>query len=189
MSTLAATLITFGSLAGGANAAIVVSITDDGVNLTMTATGTYDFSSLTPNSGSAFGANAGVVPAISAGGYGWEASGVGFVLSPFSGTLTGSSYAAPASFVSITNPFWINVATSSISFGAGTLAVGSVNESATFNGVTLASLGMLSGQSISATWTGGDSITIQTSAVPEPSSSLLFGFAALGFAARRRITK
>lgn len=188
MSALAATLITFGSLAGGASAAIVVNITDNGVNLTMTATGTYDFSSLTPNSGSGLGANAGVGPAIDSGGYGWEASGVGYILSPFSGTLTGLSNAFPASFVSTTNPFWINVATSSISFGAGTLAVGSVNESATFNGATLASLGMISGQSISATWTGGDSITIQTSAVPEPSSALLFGFAALGFAARRRRT-
>ena len=186
MCALAAALISFGSLVGGVNAAIVISITDDGTNLTMTATGTYDFSLLTSTSGSILGANAAVAPTISSGGYGWEANGVRYTLLPFSGILTGTVNAYPATLVTTTNPFWIDVRNSQISFRTGTLAVGSVNESAIFNGVTLASLGMVPGESISATWNGGDSITIQTFPVPEPSSALLFGFAAIGFAARRR---
>lgn len=186
----AAILIVFGSFAGGVNAAILMTITDNGTDLTMTATGTYDFSSMTPNfdGGSALGANAMVGPSVS-GVYGWE-TGAGqnvFTVS-YSGVLIGSSFAFPADSTSVTIPFYFVVSNSEIRFSSTTPLVGSVNESAIFSGTTVAGLGMVAGESVTITW-AGDSATIQTLSIPEPSSTLTYGVAALGFLAvhRRRL--
>lgn len=188
-ATLAATLITFGALVGGANAAIVMTITDDGTDLTMTATGSYDFSAVGDNgTDKVFGVNAGVTPTL--GGYGWETTANTLSLTvSYSGSLTGSSNAFPATSVTTTNPFYFDTGGSVIRFAAGAPLTGTVNETAIFAGVTLASLGMVAGESVSVTWTG-DSATIQTTTpVPEPSSSLLFGLGALGLVVRRRRIK
>jgi hypothetical protein len=183
LSTLAATLITFGSLAGGADAAITVTITDDGTNLTMTATGTYDLSQVSPQLQTNLGVNAAIAPPFG-GIYGWETTypSKAFAGLAYSGMLTGTDFKFGADIVTTTNPFYfIN---DLIVFSNSAPLIGSVNESATFLNTTLASLGMVSGESVTATWAGG-SATIQVGAIPEPSSALLLGLGALGLAGLR----
>ena len=186
LSTLAATLITFGSLVGGADAAITITITDDGTNLTMSATGTYDFSaaSIPTNQNHALGTESACAPSI--GVYGWE-TGAGsntFAISS-SGSLTATDSKFPADSATTTNPFFIDLNNGIIVFKSSAPLTGSVNESATFLNTTLASMGMVSGESMTVSWTG-DSVTIQTSAIPEPSSALLLGLGASGLAGLRR---
>ncbi len=191
VANLAAALITFISLAGGANAAILLTITDDGTDLTMTATGSYDFTAVGDNgTDQALGANAGVLPTTSGGLYGWEVTEatISFTVS-YSGALTGTSNVFPADSITTTNPFFFDSSRSVIRFTEGTPLLGTVNETAVFNSITLASLGMVAGESVSVTW-AGDSATIQTVAsVPEPSSAILLGLGALGVAVHRRRIK
>ena len=192
---LAATLITFGPLAGEVDAAIIMTLTDDGTDLTMRATGTYDLSGATVSTlfetdyGPAFAS------AFEFGGiYGW---GVGNnVLSyevGFSGSFTANNTAstpAPTS-VSTTVPFYFQTITFDdevIRFAVGTPSSGTVNETAVWENTTLADLGMVPGETITVSW-AGDSATIQTIAVPEPSASLLLGIGVFSIAALRRRTR
>jgi hypothetical protein len=185
--TLAASLITFIWFSGGANAVIIMTITDDGTDLTMTATGNYDFSLVAqdPDDG-ALGTNAAVAPGFFSGIYGWETGTPQNTFTvAYSGTLTGTSNAFPADSISISNPFFFDLGDSNISFNDSAPIVGTVNNTAIFFNKTLASLGMVAGESVTVTWAGGSAI-IQTSVIPEPSSTLLLGLSALGLAARRK---
>ena len=192
VATLAATLITFGSLAGGANGAITLNITDNGTDLIMTASGSFDLTNAPAKaSTSGLGANALVAPPLDA--YGWE-TGAGTSTHydvTFSGSLAGTANAFPADFTTVTVPFWVDFDQALLVFQNGVVN-GSVNESATFNGITLSDLGMIGGESVTASWglaSIDEQITINVgSAIPEPSSALLLGLGALSFAARRRRT-
>ena len=189
VATLAAILFTFGSLAGGANAAILVTISDDGTDLTMTATGSYDFSGVTNYVGGELPVIAAVAPQAAGGIYGWYTTNAtrNYIVN-YSGSLTGSSGVFSPDSVTTTNPFYFSTDASTISFMDDAFTRGSVNETAVFNGVTLASLGMVAGESVIVTW-GDDSATIQTiQTIPEPSSTLLLGLGALGILARRKRT-
>ncbi len=186
VSTLAATLITFGSLVGGADAAITITITDDGTNLTMSATGTYDFSAapILATDSDTLGFDSAFAPTFLV--YGWDAGSQSntFAIS-HSGSLTATGDKFPADSMTTTNPFFIDLNNGIIVVSRSSAPlIGSVNETATFLNTTLASMGMVSGESLTVTW-NGDSATIQTSAIPEPSSALLLGLGALGLAGLR----
>ncbi len=169
-----------------ANADIIMTITDDGTDLTMTATGTYDNTGLPAGFSVSLGTTAIVGPNQCC--YGWETGVTAQNYSAtYSGSLTGTSNALAADLVSTMNPFFFWHASNRIVFKQGAALVGSVNESATWFGVTLASLGMVAGESIQVTW-GGNTAIIQTFAisVPEPGTIALLGIGLLSMGIARR---
>ncbi|MDA7861978.1 PEP-CTERM sorting domain-containing protein [Akkermansiaceae bacterium] len=191
--TLFISLLAIGSLAVKAEAAIIMTLTDNGTDLTMRATGTYDLSGtevstrFEPDYPSAFAS-----PFSLEGIYGW---GVGQdVLSyrvdstgAFTDNSGGATVPLPTS-VSTTMPFYFQTQSADgavIRFAVGTPNNGTVNETAVWENTTLDDLGMVPGETITVSWPG-DSATIQTVAVPEPSAALLLGIGALSIAAHRR---
>jgi hypothetical protein len=193
VAAFAIALITFGPLAGKVDAAIILTLTDDGTDLTMRATGTYDLSGaevstrFEPDFPSAFAS-----PFSYGGIYGW---GVGQnVLSykvdsvgSFTDNSGGATVPLPTS-VSTTMPFYFQTLSPDgavIRFAVGMPNSGTVNETAVWENTTLADLGMVPGETITVSWSG-DGATIQTVAVPEPSTSLLLGIFLLSIAALRR---
>jgi len=179
------------SISGTAKGGIVMTLTDDGTNLTMRATGTYDVSSLTATADIDLIVNAAFAPPLDGGLYGWAVGGPTdrYAIS-FDGALTGLVGALPATSVSTNTPF-IFVG-NSILFATGTSSTGTVDETAVFAGVSFADFGMLSGETITATWGDGDvgeTATISTvtaTAVPEPSSLLMFGIGVAALSVQRR---
>jgi len=185
--TISILLFALGLLTGVANASFIMTLTDDGTNLIMRATGTYDLSGAEvstrtePDYQSAF-----ATPFDNGGTYGW---GVGTdVLSykvdfvgSFTDTIGGAFIPLPTS-VNTTTPFYFQTMTFDgevIRFAQGTSNTGTVNETAIWENTTLADFGMVPGETINVSWTG-DSATIQTIAIPEPSTVLLVGFGGLG---------
>ena len=85
--------------------------------------------------------------------------------------------------------FWVDFDNTLLVFQNGVVS-GIVNETATFIGTTLSDLGMIAGESVSASWglaSIDEQITINVvSPIPEPSAVLLLGLGTLGLAARRR---
>lgn len=175
---------------------IVMTITDDGTDLTMQAVGDYDFSGLVSIS-DALGKEAVIGPALNGGTFGWETGGPSIAYSvAFSGGLTGSRAAINPSAMRNSIPFYFNIGNGTIHFASGASAAppsGTVNETAVFSGMTLATLGMVAGETIEVTFETGDGgldqvvvATITTASVPEPSSMILFGMAGLVAWRRRR---
>lgn len=166
---------------------IVMNIWDDGTNLYMSATGAYDLTNAPVIGSNSLGANAAVAPTYPI--FGWETGPANIYAAAYSGVLSGTSDAFPASSTSTTNPFVFAESVGGILMGGG--LTGSVNEFATFNGVTLASLGMVAGETVTVSWGDGgvnERGAIKTLAtVPEPGSSLIFGSLGLaGLVCKRR---
>ena len=194
LRTIVALLVASGSLIGEAHASIIMSLTDDGTDLTMRATGTYDLSGaqvstrFEPDFPSAFAS-----PFSYGGIYGW---GVGQdVLSykvnsagSFTDNSGGLTVPDPTS-VSTSMPFYFQTMSPDgavIRFALGTPNSGTVNETAIWEDTTLADLGMVPGETITVSWSG-DSVTIQTIAIPEPNSVALLIIGGVGvFYTRRR---
>jgi hypothetical protein len=172
---------------------IVMNIWDDGTNLYMSAAGTYDMTNAASAATfSGLGVNAAVGPTFPL--YGWETDlgggSLGFAAT-FSGVLSGAVDVFPATSTTTTTPFFFSSFTNELYFASGASLTGSVNEFAIFNGVTLASLGMVAGQTVTASWgTGGinERGSISTiAAVPEPATTLIFGsMCLLGLFGNRR---
>jgi hypothetical protein len=177
------------ALTMSANADITMNIWDDGTDLYMSATGDYDMTNATPNSSNFLGVNA--VMWADTGLFGWESGGTDETSQVFAATYTGSLTATsdlyPADSVSTTNPFFFANLLGQIYFESTASLIGSVDELAIFNGYTLASLGMVSGETISVSWGNGgfnEGATINTLPIPAPGALALLGLA--GIATRRR---
>lgn len=162
-----------------ANSSIILSITDDGTDLTMRATGTYDFSQADRNAydTSTLIPNAAIQPPF--GIYGWkitsDASDSEWIRITGKNEIFYGDGIWQADTVSTNTPFWF-----SFPNGTGRLYIqktapdiGSVDEMAVFQGVTLESCGMRSNETMTISWTG-DSMTV-TTAIPEPSTLALLG--------------
>lgn len=201
--TLAATLITFGSLAGGANAAVILNIFNDGTKVTISSSGgTVDLSGMTLTDG-----------------------GIGFGNELFHGTfgLVGVEGSDRGDSTSIGNLAYFNGFTrgndsntsGSFSSGDQTIAIREIGGApgggddtlffptgwtagintlnafrfTTTSDTDVTSLGYTNNSSAVWTATSGDTVTILVGSIPEPSSAILMGLGALGFVVRRRRTK
>lgn len=173
--------------------AIIMTITDDGTNLTMRATGSYDNTGLTKASKRlVVRYETFVIP--DSGLFGWSGSSSAYEVTVV-GSLTGTgniSASSSQALVTTNIPFFIflnNGGQASISFGPkdeeSQLPIsGTVDNTTVFGELTLADLGMVAGESLTVTW-GTNTATIQTSAIPEPSAALL-GLLGAGFLLRRK---
>lgn len=177
------------ALTAGASAQITINVWDDGTDLFMGATGNYDMSNQAVNTRfSGLGLNATMWPATNL--HGWETNlgngSIGYDMVQ-NGTLTGANGPSGANFVSNSNPFFIFGNT--IHFDVNAPVVGSVNELARFDGVTLASLGMILGESASFSWGNGGAAeggTLNAVLIPAPASVALLGLGGLVATRRRR---
>lgn len=194
---LSLSIIAFGSLADPGKAAVLIEITESGSDLLFTTSGSLDTTGLgvpatASNDYAIWVGEIGVYAAISQGSqdsYGPEAF-VGLTgQSTFSSAVMSDgpdvlleSGAADFAFRTGGN-LWIPE-----NYVSGT----PVFQEMRWVGQSFAGLGINEGEFAELSWTagadggGGDSIRMQASPIPEPSSALLFGLAAFGFAARRR---
>ena len=173
------------TVSGYANAGLIImNISDNGTDLMMTATGDYDNTGLISQGNINLGANAAVAGTLPV--FGWETGSNNLFEATFVGSLTATGNAYPASLTSTTNPFFFANVQNQIAFQINAALIGTVNESATFSGVTLASLGMLAGESVSVTW-GQNQAIIQTSSVqvPEPTTLAIFALGIIGLTSRK----
>jgi hypothetical protein len=187
---LAATLITFGSLAGGANGAITLSIYQDGSKVSMSTTG-----GLVDTTGLTTTTTGGIPNTILHG----VANAVGFQQSNnsllrFNGaslsTTGGFSYGVGGSSSALFTGSYNMIALQNVGSGSlylGTGAITGLNSvsavtATTVADATLAGLGFVEGSSLTMTW-GADSVTVQV--VPEPSSAALLSLGCFGLVFRR----
>ncbi|GHC04185.1 PEP-CTERM sorting domain-containing protein [Cerasicoccus arenae] len=183
-------LLAFAITSNNAMAVLVINITDNGTNLTMTATGSYDFSALSPGSGVGLGNNAVVMPVGGGGAYGWKTPGPnadGYPIT-FDNTFAGITGAITPDFFSISHPFFVSLDNNVISIPNGSPQIASgINNIAVFNGYTLSSMGITPGV-INVSWAGDSAIiTASAAPIPEPSTYIaLAGFATLGVFIWRR---
>lgn len=193
MNKYALTAAAVASLAMTANADITMNIWDDGTDLYMSAVGDYDLSNAVSTSNfSGLGANA--VAWASFDLFGWETDlGTGASDSYeaiYSGVFTATADSAlGATSVTNTNPFFFSNFTSEIYFVSGASLTGSVDEFAVFAGETLASLGMVTGETVGVSWGNGgfnEGGTINTIAIPAPGTLAFLGLAGLAGGRRRR---
>ena len=218
VASLAATLITFGSLAGGANGAVLTfdidGLTDSlgvdqsyGDRITTTTSGSFTYGSaegFTPNVEVSYGDND---PSFWTAGYGnltnvlydeTDVTGfitISFVADPgFEVVLHGFDLATFSGSDDTIDLVGVGVAPLSSSLFEDTNAVISATTSTVYNFLTPLQDSELV-ITIDARNIGGlsdnigiDNITFSQVAIPEPSSALLLGLGALGIVARRRRT-
>ena len=209
-SVLATTLASVGFIAmtsGAAQAGVTISLTDTGSDVVATASGSLNLAGLTDELGNFLGSGPGMLdfggdlgssqglllgnpvsgytlrsgPTFSSTPYPFfgaeEAAQTQVFFDTASGDLLSLGFHGTSSRVGIA------VANSYVS-GAPLSATG------TWSGLELSRLGVAAGDSFTWTWSGvdgGDFLTIEVSAVPEPSSYalLIAGLGLVGFAARR----
>ena len=183
VAILAATLITFGSLAGEADGAITITFEETGGDVIASTSGSVVVPSTTlvNFSGTFLVGTAnrlswldGNIDRYSGGSFG----GLTLSLVPTSGS--GDAFGIEDEFIYFEAPV-----------GVGTTYTPTTTW--TWTGQTLSSIGLGSlstSPTLVYTADNGETVSIvAASAVPEPSSALLFGLGALGFATHRRRTK
>ena len=183
-------------LVGLSQAGVVIAISDDGVDTTMTATGTLNLTGATFTGPGGFANNASWAPGFFLGEtVGWGNALVG---DGYAGSWSGVNPFGPANllgFSTETTTIDFMIVGTEIFFEAGTPVgpVLGINNTATQFGATLASIGITPNQSLTFTITGATDglITVKSMpagpVVPEPSTYALFGLMLVGgFAWRRR---
>ena len=143
--------------AGWASAALTINIREQGGNVVMTVYGTYDFSTLSQTS-----TNTPFVAGIQANPLSFGAGAATNNLTEYSGAnCSGSLGSGSTLFVPNTtsgNLFDIEVSDFYIPNSSGPIGTYS-NTIATYNGATLASLGLTNGATLTCSWPG-DSLTV-----------------------------
>jgi hypothetical protein len=200
--TLVATLITFGSLAGAANGAIVVYFTETGSNVVATVSGSLNTSGTSVAGTGGFSGPQGVINGAThafgdaaayglASSYGRTNLVLSAPLTPFGALPTNAAF-IPSTPDIIGMEIGYFPTFSNIVLPAGYTSGSPINYSVTlFGGTSLTDFGFVAGVSWGVTLptsSGTDSITFQTQSIPEPSLALLLGLGMLGFVARRRRT-
>lgn len=188
---LAATLIAFGSFAGEANGALLLTFEQTGADVAVTGSGSLDLSGLTLSSSNE--------------GYGFEDLYVqgssGWLWLSGSTTATYDVYSGAGTLnVSggFTNPGFFNIdfsddigiwgtlnTATDVYVSNGYTSTSAIDFSTIISDTTLSEIGMNVGDSQTVSWTDGAADSITFTAIPEPSSALLIGLAALGVAFRR----
>jgi hypothetical protein len=189
--TLAAALTTLGSLAGEANAALTISITEDvsgkavitwtGVNFTTSGLATTA-APIGNNSNNFIAANPGFFTLVGSS-FSWSVNGSSFAIPSFSTGLQFSGTSISTTGVG-TNGIYINqsgILSTNNSYTSET----SFTVSNTYN-ATIAELGIASGFSYSETWSNGQVFSFTV--IPEPSSAILFVLSVLGYVSQRKRT-
>lgn len=195
MSALVATLIAFGSLAGGANAAVVINVIKDGSGVQIVGTGSIDLNSVT-SIGS--GSDSYAFNAI-------NSNGSYFVgLAPEQHDVYSIANVTAFGDSDTSSPFTLNISgnraqgvfVSSFIGGilvpSGYVSNAALDFTASISNYDYTSFGYSAGDSFTISWSKGafnDSLTMNFGPVPEPSSSLLLGFGVLGVLSRRRRNK
>jgi hypothetical protein len=190
---LAATLITFGSLAGWANGALTIHVSDAGAGQTqfqLSGSATAISSNYLDNELWLHNQDWVSYPTGGVGYYDFT-SGAFTITTTQNGTQNGTRIYYNANFgfgLDVGGPeSAISISTGDTVSWAGTFTIQvdfSNWESAAYNNPTFDIFG-----NGSETVTFSESVLVTTSAVPEPSSALLFGLGALGLATRRRRIK
>jgi hypothetical protein len=182
MQVTVAAALGLATLGGRADAAVVIDIFQSGANVEVTGSGTINLTDLTPVFSSP--GTAAVIP---------SAAAVIVGLNSNVDVYTGIS--GPASFGSGGETIASSGSGDIFGIDEGTLGVPegytgtALSGSSTYDGQTLTMLGLKPGTYV-YTWGSGadaDSLTVNISSVPEPSTwaMMLIGFAGLGFAAYR----
>lgn len=194
VATLAATLITFGSLAGEANGAVLITISESGNDVVATGSGTLNTTSLSP-----FSQNSSVMniinssnPTITIGdtaGFNTAASDDTFDIS-VSGSFGGSGFGIASSSTGDVIGVGAFGGRGFLYVPNGYVSGSNLSGSAIWSDEDFDSLTLTPGD---YTWSWGsganeDSLTVRISSVPEPSSITLLGLGALGFVSRRKRT-
>lgn len=192
MPALAALLITFGSIAGEANAAIVLSITELGDDLVITSSGSIDTSGFvfqnTNNTVDFFRpatqqliSRENPIPSSMFVSSAFSVSVPIFGSS--SGTLGDGLFSNTTGAMS-----GLGFGPSSLYLPIGYLSGSSLSGTAIFVNQSFATMGLTSGLSFVGTLnnTAAETVTVTIGQVPETSQALLFGFGALGVMAHRR---
>ncbi|MGJ8672100.1 PEP-CTERM sorting domain-containing protein [Rubritalea sp.] len=180
VATLAATLITIGSLVGGANAAMTMTINEVGNDLVFSYSGTLDsWTSDSPSSGTFVQSTPSNFYSLTGDHDDYITSGIvldsgNWTSTSLSGGVkSGDNFGFDGSYWYASGPLYT----------AGTQITGS----ATYTNTSYATAGFTIGDSGSFSG-GGNTVSFQVAAVPEPSSALLVGLGALSFVVRRRRT-
>ena len=212
VATLAATLITFGSLAGGANAALSFTFQEVGDDVVLTSSGSFDITGL-PDATASFDSWGWVGIQASGGLGGVIGAQDGNIHSGFSSTNAAVTWNVGTDTSVIGNWYsggFVNASGGSVgsrgfttyvswgtlsgfTYNSGDL-VGSTwipDLSAAYLNTDLSGLGITPGSYSVVDSITGESITINAAnaAIPEPSSVLLLGLGTLGLSVRRRRTR
>jgi hypothetical protein len=196
VATLTATLITLGSLAGGASGATLITFEETGGSVTATVSGTANLTDLS--------IQASRIPVSSAGGSSVYANpaflGIGGS-SNFDAyaTITGSisiglgttQFTATSSigdFVGIGNGTGTGTNPVDLWLPSGYVSGDSLSGISSWSGESFASIGLSTGTYVWNWGAGASADTLTINVIPEPTSSMFLGLGALGFVARRRRT-
>jgi len=159
--------------AGAASAEVTVNIWDDGTDLYMSASGDYDFSGATEQTTfSGMGLPAVCWPTFIPGNpcgpglFGWETdlgnASVGYVAS-FDAPLTATLDSPPEIFVDGgANPIMIVQFNCEVYRSTDSPVAGTTESLAIFGGATVASMGMVIGETQTCTWGGGGANEVLT---------------------------
>jgi hypothetical protein len=186
-SVIAAITLT-GSLFTGAHAAVIVNFSDNGGDIDITWSGTFEVleSSLNGPSNNAQQLTTNFFRSLNAGGDQYDNNIT--VESTWSTTAASVVRVSGTNFGVFTNGSSLDrIYLNNAFIDNGATRTYTVGGQAQISGNTISDLGITSGLKVTEDTTG-DTVSVTLNAVPEPSSAILLGLGALGFVSRRKRT-